>query len=588
MKRFFQTFFACLAAIFASFILVTILSLFIFSGIIAVMYSKEAVSIKPGSVLKIELSEIISDAPPQSFLNDFNPFSMSIKRRVSLLDVISSIENATYDDNIKGIYLNLNPNSSIGLGMMEEIRTELLRFKSSGKFIVSYADYYTQGTYYLSSVADKIFINPEGGIAWRGMSSQVLFFKGALDKLGLKVEVVRVGDYKSAVEPFTSDRMSPENKLQTQHLIGGIWGNIVRDISQSRGIDSALLQRYASELTIANPMSAYDVGMVDSIAYVDQVADYLAGLTDKRDAPEIVNFSSYISSPSEGARSRNKIAVIYAEGEIIDGRAPEGYVGSRNMRVELRSALDDRDVKAVVLRVNSPGGSALASEVIWREVGEVRADKPIIISMGNYAASGGYYISAPADFIFANRSTITGSIGVFDLMLNVEDGLKDKLGITVDGVTTNDYSDLASPFRPLEDPERRYLQNSVKEVYETFVNHVANGRNLSADRVREIGSGRVWSGLDAQRIGLVDAFGGLKDAILFAAERVGIADNFRIVSKETEDDLLSSVLRNLLNNVKAEPAFEIEGISVDFSEFRNIMEYRKGVQALMPYKLYIQ
>jgi len=587
MKRFFQTFLACLAAIFASFILVAIFSMFLFSGLMAVIYTKDTTTVKSGSVLKIELSEIITDAPPQFFLNELNPFSMTIKRRMSLLDVINTIEKASFDKNIDGIYLNINPNMSAGIATLEEIRNELVRFKSSGKFIVSYADYYTQSSYYLSSVADKVFINPEGNLSWKGMSSQVLFYKGLLDKLGIKAEVVRVGDYKSAVEPFTSDRMSPENKRQTAELIGGIWGNLVREISVSRSLDSALLQSYASDLAISNPQDAYELGLVDSIAYVDQVSDYLASLTDKNDNPDIVNFYSYLSPISEGSRNKNKIAVIFAEGEIVDGRAPDGYVGSRNMRVELRSALEDKDVKAVVLRVNSPGGSALASEVIWREVSEMKKEKPIVVSMGNYAASGGYYIAAPADFIFANRSTITGSIGVFGLMLNVEDGLKDKLGITVDGVTTNTYSDLASPFRPLEEKERRYLQNSVEEVYESFVEHVANGRNLTEDRVKEIGGGRVWSGVEADRIGLIDSHGGIKEAILFAADMVGIIDNFSIITKQAEDDLLNSLLRNFFM-VKSKSKIDFDGISVDISEFEKIMEYRKGVQALLPYKIYIQ
>lgn len=590
MKQFFQTFFACLAAIVASLILLGIFSTMMFGFVMMAVGSGERVVVKPGTVLMVELSEIITDSPSRPLFSGYAPGNLKFLQTVSLLDVINTIEAASYDDNIQGIYLNINPNMSLGLATMEEIRTELERFKQTGKFIVSYADYYTQSTYYVASVADRIFINPEGNLAWRGMSSQTMFFKGAMDKLGIKAEVVRSGAYKSAVEPFTMDKMSQENRRQTEELVSTIWGNLVSEIANSRGLDSAMLQQYASSLFVRDAGMAYELKLVDSIAYNDQVIDHLAALTGKDDKPNVVPLTGYLRSSTHDVKIkyRNKVAVIYAEGDIVDGKGTESSVGGRTLSHRLRTVRKDDEVKAVVLRVNSPGGSALASEVIWREMELLRREKPLIVSMGDYAASGGYYIAAPADIIFADKNTITGSIGVFGLMLNIEQGMRDKLGITVDGVKTNPSADVGSPFRQPTTAERYYFQNSVDRVYDTFVGHVVSGRNLSRDYVEEIGGGRVWSGVSAADIGLVDIFGGLKDAVLFAADRAGLGEDFKIVTPSAQEDVLTMFLRGIAEGYMLagkSPAYR--SFAAEYDRMERILRYN-GIQAAMPYKLEIE
>ena len=480
---------------------------------------------------------------------------------------------------------------SLGMASLEEIRDAVLRFRQSGKWVIGYSDYYTQASYYMSTAAEKVYLNPEGGVEWVGLASGVLFYKGLLDKMDLQPEVIRHGEFKAAVEPFITDRMSPANRLQMERLLGSIWGHVVQNVASARGIDSTDLQRYASELTLADGESAVRTKMVDSLAYAADMERMLCERTGADDEPRYVSLAEYVDQPKEPIKklSKNHIAVVYAEGQIVDGKSREGLVGGNSLAARLADVRRDDRVKAVVLRVNSPGGSALASEVIWHEIEQIRQERPVIVSMGNVAASGGYYISCPADAIMASPVTLTGSIGVFGLMFNGEQTLRNKLGITVDVAKTNPSADLgmtvfgAVGVRPLSSAERQFMQNGVERVYETFVGHVAEGRNMSVAAVDSIGGGRVWSGIDAVRIGLVDGFGGLREAIALAADRAGVAGDFRIVTPADELDPLSQVLRMMSAESRAELfKGEFGEIYSQYEMLQNILG-TGGVQAIMPY-----
>ena len=553
MKNFWSTFLACLLALVVANVVIGVFLVMVLAGI-GTLFSETVPDVQQKTVLRLDFAEPISDDPSRNPLSEmgFNDLiSMRVARNYALIDVLKAIETAATDDRISGIYLNVSPNMGMGMATLEEIRDALLQFKESGKFIVSYADYYTQGSYYMATAADKVYLNPQGNVTWLGLASGVVFYKGLLDKLGVQVEAIRHGSFKSAVEPFILDKMSPENRLQMDALLGSIWGHVVKRVSDARGIDSAQLQRYASDLALRSARNTVDLKMVDSLVYASDVERMLCEMTDRDEEPEFVSLGTYIDQPRTAVQklSRNKIAVVYAEGQIVDGKSREGLIGGSSLAARLARVRTDDQVKAVVLRVNSPGGSALASEVIWHEVEQIRQLKPVIVSMGNMAASGGYYISCPADVILASPVTLTGSIGVFGLMLNGEKGLQDKLGITVDVAKTNPSADMdmavfgAVGVRPMNQAERDFMQNSVEQVYSAFVGHVAEGRNMTAGQVDSVGGGRVWSGESALRIGLIDGFGGLRDAVALAADRAGVADDFRIVSPEESPDRLTQLLK---------------------------------------------
>ncbi|HJB85142.1 MAG TPA: signal peptide peptidase SppA [Candidatus Alistipes merdigallinarum] len=593
MNQFIKTFLACLLALVVAGVLASVFFVMVVVSF-GTFFSEKIPEVKEKSVLRIDFSEPVYDNP------SYNPFSvagfgdlMNMQiRGYALIDVLKAIEAAETDDRIAGIYLNITPNARMGLATMQEIRNALSVFRRSGKFIVSHADFYTQGSYYLSSVADRVLLNPQGDVTWYGMASGTLFYKGLLDKLEVQVEAIRHGSFKSAVEPFVMDQMSPENRQQIEMLLGSLWGTVVRDIADSRGIDSVALQSFATNLEIKDATYAKQLGMVDSLMYGQQVEQMLGEWTEQEE-PQYVSLRSYIDRTllEESKVSKNKIAVVYAEGQIVDGKSREGLVGGETLARQLSALKDDDQVKAVVLRVNSPGGSALASEVIWHEAEALRQVKPLIVSMGNMAASGGYYISAPADMILASPLTETGSIGVFGLVLNGEQGLKNKLGISVDVVKTNPSADMgltvfgAVGVRPLSQSERDYMQYGVEQVYKTFVGHVAEGRNLSVEEVDRIGGGHIWSGIDALNIGLIDGFGGLKEAVSIAAERAGVADDFRIVSPVTDESRLTQIMKLLSVEARSQ-MFQGEAGEVYemYDMLRNIL-YPNSIQALTPYRV---
>ena len=586
--NFFKTFLASLLAFVVANVLVWMLGMIVMMGfMIGLASGGSGPVIGSGTVLKIDLAEAITDAPVVSPLGSIDFGNFRMKTSNTILQCVDAIDNAAVDDNIEGIYLNPGW-GAVSLANIEELRAALLRFKESGKFIVSYNEVYTQRDYYLCSVADKIYMNPEGGIMWQGMASNVMFYKGLLDKLGVQPEVLRHGTFKAAVEPFIMDRMSPENRLQMERLTGSIWGELVGEIAASRGIDSSDLQRYASELMLRTPEIALEKGVVDSLVYMDQMISVLNELTgndpESDEVPNLVTLSEYIGAmkPMSHKVSDNVVAIVYADGEIIDGESVDDKIGGATIAAKLARVRQDDDVKAVVLRVNSPGGSALAAEVMWREVELLRQEKPVIVSMGGTAASGGYYLSCPADIVLADKSTITGSIGVFGLLFNAEKGLREKLGITVDVVKTNPSADMGMPFRGLSQGERLYMMDQIEKVYNTFVGHVAAGRNLSVDEVDKIAEGRVWSGVDALRIGLIDGFGGLKDAILLAADRAGVGEDFRVVQELDREDSFMVLLRSLSNIRQSRMESEMGDTFRQYSYLKTML-FQQGVQARMPY-----
>lgn len=593
MNQFIRTFLACLLALVVAGVLASVFFVMVIASF-GTVFMEKVPEVKEKSVLRIDFSDPVFDNPdytPLSLSGFSDLMNMQI-RGYALIDVLKAIEAAETDDRIAGIYLNITPNARMGLATMQEIRNALSVFRRSGKFIVSHSDFYTQSSYYLSSVADQVSLNPQGDVTWRGMASGTLFYKGLLDKLEVQVEAIRHGSFKSAVEPFIMDQMSPENRQQIEMLLRSLWGTVVRDIADSRGIDSAALQSFATNLEIKDASYARQLGMVDTLMYGQQV-DQMLGEWTEQEEPNYVSLRSYIDRilMEESNVSKNKIAVVYAEGQIVDGKSREGLVGGETLARQLAALKEDDEVKAVVLRVNSPGGSALASEVIWHEAEALRQEKPLIVSMGNMAASGGYYISVPADLILASPMTETGSIGVFGLMLNGEQGLKNKLGISVDVVKTNPSADMgmtvfgAVGVRPLSQSEREYMQYGVEQVYKTFVGHVAEGRNLSVEAVDSIGGGHIWSGTDALGIGLIDGFGGLKEAISVAAERAGVSEGFRIVSPATDESRLTQIVKLLSAEARAQMfRGETGEVYEMYDMLRNIL-YSNSIQALTPYRV---
>ena len=586
--NFFKTFLASLLAfIVANFVWFFLLIIF-FVGVAALSQSSTTV-VEPKSVLRIDLAESIVDAPVNDPFSEFDPMSMNMQKSISNMDVMHAIGAAATDPNIEGIYINLDGAGIVTTSLLEEVRGYLKNFKEEGKFIVAYGETYSQGGYYLASVADSLYLNPAGQMDWRGLAMQVMFYKGLLDKLGVEPQVFRHGTFKSAVEPYILNRMSPANRTQMETIANSIWGTLVNDIATSRNLSIDSLNMFATDLSAMLPEEALEKRLIDGLKYEDEVEDLLREKLEL-DADEDINFvtlGEYVASkPYTETYSDNKIEVIYADGQIVQGRSAKGTLGSTTLAEQLAEARLDEDVKAVVLRVNSPGGSALASEVMWREMELLRQQKPVVVSMGDYAASGGYYISAPADVIIANANTLTGSIGVFGLMFNAEKALNNKLGVTIDVAKTNPSADMGMPFRAVSSSEREFMMKGIEDVYSTFVNHVADGRNMTFDSVDAIGQGRVWTGSDGKRIGLVDEIGGLQYAIAVAAEKAECIDDYMVRESTGEPTGFMAIMNKFSAHISDRKMRKEMGIFYDdYCSLRALME-NEGVQALaLPIKI---
>ncbi|MBP6335225.1 MAG: signal peptide peptidase SppA [Bacteroidia bacterium] len=589
MRQFFKFMFASMAGFLLALFLFVLLSIAIFSAMVSSMSSDTKVSISKNTILEIVLDKPIEERTSNNPLDEIDLTSFTGDKNLGLNDIVKNIEKASRDNNISGIFLNLS-SLSAGSATIEEIRNALLEFKKSKKFIYAYGEDLSQGAYYLASTADKIYLHPEGSIDFKGFRTELMFFKGALEKLELEPQVIRHGKFKSAVEPFINDKMSPENKEQISTLVQSFWSNFLTNISASRNLDIAILQKAADDYATREATEAKSLGFVDEIAYFDQVMDEMQKdeRDPKRSVPDVISLKKYnkVYVKAEKEFSKEKIALIYAVGDIVTGKGSEDQIGSEKMAEVIRKARLDSNIKAIVLRVNSPGGSAMASDVIWREVSLARKTKPFVVSMGDYAASGGYYISCAADSIVAQPNTLTGSIGVFGLLLNAQKMFNNKLGITFDTVKTARYADIGTMTRRLTAEERSLIQSQVEKIYETFITHVSEDRNLSKELVDSIGQGRIWSGTDALSLGLIDAIGGVNTAIEIAA-RMAKLDNYRVIQLPEQKEFFEKIMEDLNTETHSYFAKRELGEQYKYYEKLKSVVHNNGIQARIPFELEI-
>lgn len=545
MKQFFKYVLATIVAI----VIMNVLGLIIMFGMIGAMSAAGSAPTKleAQSVYELDLNgTLVERYEEDPFSEIFGKMSGSDYSKIGLDEILANIKKAKNNDKVAGIYLKAGGMFSGGFASLKEIRDALDDFKQSGKFIVAYGDNYSQGQYYLCSVANKVIANPQGMVSWRGLDAQIPFFKGALEKLGIEMQVLRVGTFKSAVEPFIADKMSEANREQVTVFVNSIWNTIVSQVSQSRNIQTDSLKIFADKALFVMPVSdVLNCKMIDTIMYVDGVDavinSYLKNAADKK--VKYVNHSKMTLAPAGEKLCKDKIAVLYAAGDIVDTGDGTDIITFEKMNKAIEKIAEKDAIKAVVFRVNSPGGSAFASEQIWRAISELKKKKPVIVSMGDYAASGGYYISCEADYVFAQPNTLTGSIGIFGLIPNIQ-GLTKKIGVTFDGVKTNKHSDMISLNRPFTSEERDLMQAYINRGYETFVTRCADGRKMSVDSIKKIAEGRVWTGEDALKIGLVDQLGNLQDAIEFAAQKVNLKE-YNTVNYPAKESFVERLMKSL-------------------------------------------
>lgn len=589
MKDFFKFVFASMIGFILSFFVVFLLVIAIITAVVSSAGDEGKVSIASNSVLHVSLDYPIKERTDKNPFAELDLFGLESKKMLGLNEILQNIEDAKSDDRIKGIYLDVS-SLSAGMASIEEVRNALIDFKKSGKFILAYSEVYSQGAYYLASVADKIYLNPEGMMDFRGLSSEIMFFKGALEKLEIEAQIIKVGTYKSAVEPFILDKMSAPNRQQVSSFIGSMYDHLLSEISKSRKISKESLFSIADSAKIRDPKDALAFKMIDGLKYKDEVLDELKKLTKTDLKKDIKSVSLEDYSPKEEKEeesSKNRIAVIYANGEIMGGEGNDETIGSERISRAIRKARTDDKVKAIVLRINSPGGSALASDVIWRETVLAKKTKPVIVSMGDVAASGGYYIACAADSIFAQPNTITGSIGVFGIIPNMQKFFNNKLGITFDGVKTGKFADLGSINRPLTESERMIIQLEVNKIYDTFTKKVADGRKKEQSYINSIGQGRVWSGSEALKIGLVDRLGNIDDAIASAAKKAKLKD-YKIVDYPSQTDPISALFDKSGDKVKAYFVKRELGDNYIYYEQMKSALNLSGVQARIPYNIQIR
>ncbi|MDB5135807.1 MAG: sppA [Mucilaginibacter sp.] len=587
MKQFFKFVFATMVGI----ILISIILIVIIVGIVVAASGDKHVEIDSNSVLRIAFNNNIPERTPNNPLSGLSFLGIDGDKSIGLNDILANIKRAKTDSNIKGIFLDESYMLS-GQATTEEIRNALIDFKKSGKFIIAYSEVYTQGFYYLASVADKVYINPKGIFQFKGFSSQITFLKGALDKLGIEVQVIKVGTYKSAVEPFILTKMSDANRMQVNSYMGSLYDYFLTGIGNSRKISKDSLFNLANNYTIQFPEDALKYKLVDGLKYKDEVLDELKQRTDVEAKSDLhsVDLGDYTNNDSKSddkKDKKNQIAVVYASGEIGGGEGDDNSIGSEKISEALRKVRLNDNVKAVVLRINSPGGSSLASDVIWREVMLTKKVKPIIVSMGDVAASGGYYIACAADSIVAEPNTITGSIGIFAIIPNLQKLFNDKLGITFDGVKTGKYADLGDVSKPLSPEEKAILQNSVNRGYDDFTKAVAAGRHKTQAYINSIGQGRVWTGTQAVKIGLVDRLGNINDAIHIAAKKANIK-NYKIEAYPAQKSFFDKFGSGMSAEMKMHFVKSELGENYRYyDQIKNVTQMMRTPQARMPYDIVI-
>ena len=587
-----------LLAAFLGTLIALVVNFFIKVGVVTSMISSlstetETISKpKPNSVLYMKLNYDIPDRTTDNPFSAINFQTMESLDATGLNDILRNIERAKTDPNIKGIYMELSsiPTSTATL---QEIRDKLIEFKESGKFLVTYGESYSQSAYYLASVADKIFINPEGALDLHGMASQITFYKHLFDKLDIEMQIVRGPNnrFKSAVEPYFLDKMSEANREQMDKLLGTVWGQILLGISQSRNISVEQLNHIADNLdTYFDAHKALEYGLVDNLYYKDQVLEELKGLTGSNKDINAIGNANYAKSFKDKNLSKNEVAVIYASGQIFDGKGNEEQnIYSENLSKTIRKAREDENVKAVVLRVNSPGGSAVASAIIGRELDLTKQVKPVIVSMGNYAASGGYWISAKADYIFADPTTLTGSIGVFGTVPNLQGFLNDKVGLTFDVAKTNENADFGTLSQPLTEFQYGKLQEMVVKTYNDFTGRVAEGRGLTQTYVDSIGQGRVWAGADAIKIGLVDQLGDMEDAIAYAVQKAELGSDYKVTEWPKQKDFFTRMMESMNESDKLDAAMKQKmGVYYNYLQGLDNLQKNTGIQARLPFDMIIE
>lgn len=584
MKNFLKYTFATITGIIVTGLLFFIILIASLSALVA--SGDKPASIKENSVLVLKAGAMTPDRSNENPFSGIDPFNMTLTPSPGLNEILRNIEKAAKDPKIKGILIE-NGLLPSGWATTAEIRNAVSEFRKDGKFVIAYTDYLlTQQCYYLSTAADKIYVNPGAMIEFKGLSSEIMFFKKALEKLGIEVQVTRHGKFKGAVEPFILDKLSEENKAQIKDYIGSIWGHVLETVSESRGISREQLNQLADNLSGNIAANALDNKLIDGLMFRDELNDTLKALSGISTDNDInfVSMTKYskVPDPDKKVMAKNKIAVIYASGTIVMGKGSENNIGGNDYADIIRKQRLDTSVKAIVLRVNSPGGNATASDIMWREIELAAKAKPVVISMGNYAASGGYYISAPATKIYASPTTMSGSIGVFGLLPNAGKLMEQKLGIATETVNTNKYSDFPSIYRPMNIYEKEIMQLSVEKVYSDFVNKVAEGRQMSSESVDNIGQGRVWSGSSAIKIGLIDEIGGLNDAIKGAA-RLAELESYSIRELPVIEDPYSKLLSQLSGEVKLSILKKELGESVKYYNMVQEIRELSGVQARLPY-----
>ena len=577
MKIFFKNILSTIIGMVSSIIVIIILSI----ALITIISSEDEIVVKENSILKIDFSN--TTVVERTSVNPFGELNLSgeVGKTIELKEVLDNIEKAKTEENIKAIYINTSIINA-GLSQIEEIRNKLLEFKKTEKPIIAYAEVYSQMAYYLASVANNIYLNPVGIVDLKGLSISQIFFKGLLEKLDIEMQIIRHGKFKSAIEPFTLDNMSTANREQMTLFINSIADNIMDSIASQRDLTLSQIQRDANNLSLENAKSCQNLHYVDALLYQDQIEDSLLTISESEEL-RFISLKKYTAVKIKQKEiSRNKIAIVYATGTINSGKGDEKSIGSETTAKAIKIAREDKNVKAIVFRINSGGGSALASDVIWRETVLAKAKKPLVVSMGDYAASGGYYIACEADSIVANPTTLTGSIGVFGMIPNLKRFYKNKLGITIDTVNTNKYADIGIN-RPLSTFERNKIQKSIEDIYNTFITHVSEGRGMSIEAVDEIGQGRVWTGYDAKAIGLVDIYGGIEKAIEIAAFLAKVED-YRIISLPKKQDPFTELALQLSGESNiSDFVFTKFGLKTDLTKsIENLLKNDK-IQARIPF-----
>lgn len=580
---FWKSFFATLLALFVF----LFISFFLMIGLVGALSTEQETVIAENSVLHLNLDAQITE---QQVDNPFEgiPVLGGEVAAVGLIELKEALRKAKDDTKIKGIYLTVSYPMT-GFATLEEIRMSLIDFKSSGKWVVAYGDMMSEAAYYLASAADKVYMNPQGDVEWNGLAIEVSFFKRMFEKLEIKPQVFRVGEFKSAVEPFMLDKMSNENRLQLTETINSIYDYVVTQVASSRGIDKAKLREMSDKMLVRNAKQAVEYGLIDSLLFDDQLTAELKSRLALADDADIkfVKLNKYRKSYTTYKSAKSEIAVIVGDGEIMPGKGSDGIIGGDKFAEEVRKARENDKVKAIVIRVNSPGGSFQASDIMWREITLAAQVKPVIASMGDYAASGGYYMAMGCDTIVAQPHTITGSIGIFSVLFDASDLMTNKLGITTEQVKTGEFGEMITISRGLTDNEKAVWQRKTEEGYEVFTSKAAEGRNMDVEELKKVASGRVWTGTQAKERGLVDVLGGFDDAITLAAEAAGVSDDYKVKYYPQKQPFFQELMLQLEENSKVNALQKELGMFYPYYLQLQRVQHYNGTQARLPFELSI-